>query len=1325
MRSFLLVLFAVAFSGVNAQIEITTAEQFKNLDLNGNYKLMADIDLTRGSVVPIGGRYSYFNGTFDGNGHTIRISSISDDYDYRGLFSRIGTEGVIKNLKVTGNMDNSMSVISRVGGIAGRNDGTITNCFSSVSVNCGRVQNNQPRSQTGGGIAGVNSGTISYCVAAGDITGASNSSGIGGIVGMNYSNNSGKIENCIYGGDEIYNPNNSSNSYYGMICGDVHDDSWANNVTNCFYKANDALTGLGSPGGTVADGSRCTPLTQDEFRALLSEGGIYASTEYDVFRNLILMAVAPYSYTNFDTKETAGFATFYNGDCNYVSDNSVTIYTGIVKGSNLYLFEMDGHIIPKGVPVILKNEYRYFSLYKSYKECTFNGRNDLKGTDNDLSCSASSNFILGINSGSSAFILNNNTKVSANTAYLPNQEEIEDYDFLSIKIIEPSPAISFVDDNVKAICVANWDFNGDGELNEGEAAIVTDLGQVFKGNTNITSFDELRYFTGLTSIGYQAFHGCSGLTSVTIGNGVTSIGYQAFYNCNGLTSIHVEEGNPKYDSRDNCNAIIETATNKLIKGCKNSTIPNTVTEIGDGAFQNCNNLTSINIPNSVTRIGCESFFGCNDLMSIIIGTGVTSIADNTFTGCNSLTSVTINSDYIMSRTTFGSSDNMKTIFGDQVTTYIIGDDVTSIGRVAFCGCTNLTSVTIGNSVISIGGSAFYDCSNLTSVIISNSVESIASDAFHGCINLNSVTIPGSVKTIEEFAFYGCLSLTSLSIEDGVSSIGIAAFKRCGYSSLTIPNSVTSIGQSAFRETPWYDNQPDGLIYTGRVAYEYKGTMPDNTSVTIKEGTKHISTLAFNDCGGLVSITIPNSVTSIGQFAFSGCRGLTSVVSMIEEPFINEDEDIFNRYNVNSTCTLTVPVGTRDAYIAAGWTEDVFKGGIVELDNRQEQTMELISLPTMTYGDESNTLPVNTQEGLALTWTSDAANVATISGNILTVKGVGTATITATQEGDNGYKPFSKEFTLTVDKAPLTITAKNYTIKQGEALPTFAVEYSGFKNNETEEVLTKKPSITCIATSNSAVGTYEITVSGAEAENYEISHVVGTLTITEDEQALNNTLAITNAEVCKGRQITLPVNMNNTESITAIQFDLTLPAGVSIAKNNQGKYIVEKTERCAEHTLSVSKPGEANVYKVLLYILPVENITGNEGSVVNVTLDTSGEMTEGEYEVLISNINLTTSDEKKITPADVTCKLTVHGSIPGDANADGVVDVTDVVAIANSILGRPSSSFDAAAADVNGDSSVDVTDIVVVANMILRGNGQNNAKMRGGDEDDEEEILDPQ
>ena len=136
------------------------------------------------------------------------------------------------------------------------------------------------------------------------------------------------------------------------------------------------------------------------------------------------------------------------------------------------------------------------------------------------------------------------------------------------------------------------------------------------------------------------FSNCAGLASVTIGNSVTSIENGAFSRCTGLTSIVVSEGNTKYDSRNNCNAIIETSTNKLIFGCKNTIIPNSVTSIGDSAFINCTTgLTSITIPNSVTTIGQYAFYNCS-LTSVTIGNSVTSIGAGAFGDCNNITSIT-------------------------------------------------------------------------------------------------------------------------------------------------------------------------------------------------------------------------------------------------------------------------------------------------------------------------------------------------------------------------------------------------------------------------------------------------------------------------------------------------------------------------------------------------------------------------------------------------------------------------------------------------------------------------------------------------------------
>ena len=252
--------------------------------------------------------------------------------------------------------------------------------------------------------------------------------------------------------------------------------------------------------------------------------------------------------------------------------------------------------------------------------------------------------------------------------------------------------------------------------------------------------------SSVTAIGEGAFSNCTGLTAIIIPHSITSIGENAFGNCSSLTSIVVNNGNTAYDSRQNCNAIIETATNTLIAGCVNTTIPNSVTSIGNFAFNYCSGLTSIIIPNSVTSIGFAAFGHCVGLTSITIP-----------------------------------------------------NSVTSIGELAFLFCSGLISVTIQDGVTSIGSSAFEHCYSLTTISIPNGVTSIGTTAFRECSSLTSITLPAGITSIEDYTFRDCNNLTSVIIPSGVTSIGWQAFKNC--SSLDtvfmMPLEAPSLSSEAF------------------------------------------------------------------------------------------------------------------------------------------------------------------------------------------------------------------------------------------------------------------------------------------------------------------------------------------------------------------------------------------------------------------------------------------------------------------------------------------------------------------------------------------------
>ena len=300
---------------------------------------------------------------------------------------------------------------------------------------------------------------------------------------------------------------------------------------------------------------------------------------------------------------------------------------------------------------------------------------------------------------------------------------------------------------------------------------------------------------------------------IVILDGVTSIGNHAFRDCRDLSSV---------------------------------IIPNSVIRIGWLAFEGCIGLTSVPLPNSLTAIEYGIFQGCIGLTSIIIPNSVVSIEESAFRGCSSLTSI------------------------------LIPNSVASIGPNAFMDCIGLTSITIPPLVTSIEENLFRDCIGLTSITISGSIASIGVYAFSGCTGLTSITIPSSVTSIGTGAFLDCIELSSVSIPSSVTIIESATFHRCsGLTSISIPNSVISIGGSAFQDCSSLTSIsiPNSVVSIGEQAFMGCTSL---TSMSIPNLVNSIENGTFAGCQGLSSITIPNSVTNIGNYAFSGCFNLTSI-----------------------------------------------------------------------------------------------------------------------------------------------------------------------------------------------------------------------------------------------------------------------------------------------------------------------------------------------------------------------------------------------------------------------------------------------------------------
>ena len=853
----------------------------------------------------------------------------------------------------------------------------------------------------------------------------------------------------------------------------------------------------------------------------------------------------------------------------------------------------------------------------------------------------------------------------------------------------------------------------------------------------------------VTAVGNGAFAEHS-VTSVNLPNTITSIGRYAFGDCSQLYIVNLPQS-------------IKSIGASAFSGCialNSITIPNGVQSIENNTFANCQSLSSISIPNGVTTIGSSAFSNCSNLRNVSFPSTIESVGNNAFYGTAWLSNLPAGLTYV-GKVAFKYSGTMPSD-----TDVTLKEGTTSIASAAFSGCSGLRSIDIPNSVFSIGSGAFTNCTSLQSITLPESIREIgegtSTSVFNGCSSLKDVTVlcpnvgawwfrqissidnvtfGNQVKSIGNNAFYSCKGLTAVIIPKGIESIGNEAFAYCSaLESVSIQNDQPSIASSAFYGTPWFENQGDGMMYIGKVAYRYMGAMPEGGRLVIRDGTTKIADYALYCCDDMVSVSIPQSVRSIGNYAFQNCTGLTSIE--LPSNMVSIGSNAFE--GCKNITSLVLPNGVTS--IGSNAFSGCSKLASVDIPS------SVTSIENSVFSGCTGLTSINIPAGVTSIGSSAFRNCTGLTSiNIpASVKTIGSSafygctglTSVSLPYGVSslGQSCFQGCAGLTSVAIPNSLKNIDYNTFAGcTGLTTVSIPQSvtyienyAFQDCSLASVIVESvtpPDVSTYAFSYSYVSyannlTLYVPVGSKSA--YEIAAVwkdckeIIEKVIPTDISGLSDVVYIKPAEVLRGKNNVLPVSMNNTEDITALQFDLTLPAGVSIATNSKGKYIVAKTERCADHTLSASKPGEANVYKVLLYSTEVESITGNEGAVINVTIETAEDMEAGEYEVRISNINLTTTAEKKITPADVTCVLTVRNSIPGDANGDGTIDVTDIVGIANSILGRASESFDAVAADVNGDGSVDVTDIVVTANIILHDGGVNAANVRGA-----MQMLDPQ
>ena len=542
--------------------------------------------------------------------------------------------------------------------------------------------------------------------------------------------------------------------------------------------------------------------------------------------------------------------------------------------------------------------------------------------------------------------------------------------------------IDFADSKVKAICVENWDTNGDGELSYEEAAAVTDLGEVFEGNEEITSFNELKYFTGLTKISEAAFFGdyalksvelpmgltsiehaafgiCSSLTSIFIPKNVTTINGTSFRDCTSLVEITVDGENPVYESPRGCNAIINKNTKTLITGCKVTVVPDGVEIIGPSAFYGQYSIKELVLPASVKQIGSSSYDGCG-FETLVIPNTVERIDYAAFWNCHSLATIKLPAKTpALSSEICSNCKKLKEIISLNPNPTAISDDVFIVD---FDG--TMPDATL---YVPVGSKAKYEATDgwkkfKNIVEISDAPITFADAKVKAaCVEKWDTNGDGelsyeeaaAVTELEERAFYENTEITSfdeLQFFTGLQSIGQYAFGSTSHlTSIIIPQNVTKIAQDAFvnccdltsivvAEGNSVYESPNGC--NAVIFKEEKSLVVGCKTTVIPDGVELIGGYAFYGQKDIKSLILPASVKNIDSYSFGACGFET-----IEIPSTVEGIYTMAFSSCKNLTTVILPE-----------TTPLMTGLVFTGCNALQKVISLNENPTQIYDDVFNLKP---------------------------------------------------------------------------------------------------------------------------------------------------------------------------------------------------------------------------------------------------------------------------------------------------------------------------------------------------------------------------------